>query len=119
MSYRVVLICHISRASQVLKAKRLNHARDLLRRFQHLPDAVSRMVRDSALSPRQAYRYLQQARHLKQPLPVSDTKVAFTVKLSRQLVRQVRTRTQETGLFLSELVSRALVALLTRRRGRG
>ena len=44
------------RASQGLKAKRLNHARDLLQRFQHLPDAVSRMVRDSALSPRQAYR---------------------------------------------------------------
>src|ERR1035441_5258578 len=107
------------RASQGLKAKRLNHARDLLRRFQHLPDAVSRMVRDSALSPRQAYRYLQQARHLKQPLPVSDTKVAFTVNLSRQLVRQVRTRTQETVLSLIELVTRALVPLLTRRRARG
>ena len=86
------------RASQGLKAQRLNHARDLLQRFQHLPESVSRMVRDSALSPRQAYRYLQQARHLKQPLPVSDTKVAFTVKLSRKLVRQVRTRAQETGL---------------------
>ena len=48
------------RASQGLKAKRLNHARDLLQRFQHLPDAVSRMVQDSSLSPRQAYRYLQQ-----------------------------------------------------------
>jgi len=107
------------RASQGLKTKRLNHARDLLQRIQHLPDAVSRMVRDSALSPRQAYRYLQQARHLKQPLPVSDTKVAFTVKLSRQLVRQVRTRAQEAGLSLSEFVSRALLALLTRRRGRG
>jgi hypothetical protein len=107
------------RASQGLKAKRLNHARDLLQRFQHLPDAVSRMVRDSALSPRQAYRYLQQARHLKQPLLVSDTKVAFTVKLSRKLVRQVRTRAQEAGVSLSEFVSRALAALLTRRRGRG
>jgi len=107
------------RASQGLEAKRLNHARDLLQRFQHLPDAVSRMVRDSALSPRQAYRYLQQARHLKQPLPVSDTKVAFTVKLSRKLVKQIRTGAQDAGLSLSELVSRALVALLTRRRGRG
>jgi hypothetical protein len=107
------------RASQGLKAKRLNHARDLLQRFHHLPDAVSRMVQDSALSPRQAYRYLQQARHLKQPLPVSDTKVAFTVKLSRQLVKQVRTRAQDDGLTLSEFVSRALAALLTRRRGRG
>ena len=107
------------RASQGLKAKRLNHARDLLQRFQHLPDAVSRMVQDSSLSPRQAYRYLQQARYLKQPVPVSDTKVAFTVKLSRKLVKQVRTGAQDAGLSLSEFVSRALAALLTRRRGRG
>ena len=107
------------RATQGLKAKRLNHARELLQRFHHLPDAVSRMVRDSALSPRQAYRYLQQARHLKQPVPVSDPKVAFTVKLSRKLVRQVRTRAQEAGLSLSEFVSQALAAVLTRRRGRG
>ena len=107
------------RASQGLKAKRLNHARHLLQRFHHLPDAVSCMVRDSALSPRQAYRYLQQARGLKQPVPVSDTKVAFTVKLSRKLVKQVRTRARNAGLSLSEFVSRALSALLTRRRGRG
>lgn len=107
------------RASQAVKAKRLNHARYLLQRFHHLPAAVSRMVRDSALSPRQAYRYLQHARRLKQPVPVSDSKVAFTVKLSRKLVKQVRTRAQEADLSLSELVSRALWALLARRRGRG
>src|SRR5215469_5078887 len=98
------------RASQALQVKRLNHARELLQQFHHLPDALSRMVRDSALSPRQAYRYLQQARHLKQPLPVSDAKVAFTVKLSRQLVKQVRTRAQDADLSLSEFVSRALAA---------
>jgi predicted HicB family RNase H-like nuclease len=107
------------RASQGLKTERLNHARYLLQRFHHLPDAVARMVRDSALSPRQAYRYLQQARGLKQPLPVSDPKVAFTVKLSRQLVKQIRTGAQDAGLSLSEFVSRALSALLRRRRGRG
>ena len=50
---------------------------------------------------------------------MSDTKVAFTVKLSRKLVKQVRTGAQDAGLSLSEFVSRALAALLTRRRGRG
>ena len=107
------------RASQVLKAKRLNHARSLLQRCPHLPDAVAHMMRDSALSPRQAYRYLEQARRLKQPVPIGDPKIAFTVKLSRKLVEQVRTRAQEAGLSLSELVSRALSALRVRRRGRG
>ena len=71
------------------------------------------MVRDSTLSPRQAYRYLQQARHLKQPLPVSDAKVAFTVKLSRQLVKQVRTRAQDAGLSLSEFVGQAFNYVIT------
>jgi len=95
------------RASQALQVKRLNHARELLQQFPHLPDALSHMVRDSTLSPRQAYRYLQQARHLKQPLPVSDAKVAFTVKLARPLVKQVRTRAQDAGLSLSEFVGQA------------
>jgi len=37
------------RASQALQAQRLNHARDLLQQFHHLPDAVSHMVRDTAV----------------------------------------------------------------------
>lgn len=107
------------RAGQALKAKRLNHARFLLGRFPHLPDVVAHMVRDNGVSPRQAYRYLEQARRLMRPVPVSDTKVAFTVKLSRKLVKQVRTCAREAGWSLSELVSRALGALLKRRRVRG
>ena len=54
----------MDRASEALKAERLNHARKLLQRFDHLPDAVAQMVKDCGLSPRQVYRYLQQARRL-------------------------------------------------------
>lgn len=109
----------MDRASAIAKAERLNHARELLRQFDHLPDAVAQMVRDRGVSPRQAYRYLQQARHLKQPVPIGDTKVAFTVKLSQELVRRVRLFANATGLSLSEIVSRALLAVLKQRRGRG
>ena len=109
----------MSRASDAQKAERLNLARQLLRQFEQLPDAVEQMVRDCSLSPRQAYRYLQQARRLKRPLPVGDAKVAFTVKLSRSLVARVRSHAAATGVSLSEFVSRALLALLDRRRGRG
>ena len=42
----VVSIWHM-RASQALKAKRLNHARSLLQRFPHRPDAVTHMMQDS------------------------------------------------------------------------
>jgi predicted DNA-binding transcriptional regulator YafY len=71
------------RVNQVRKAERLNHARRLLRRMDHLPDAVARMARDCSISPRQAYRYLEEASHLTAPVPIGDEKIAFTVKLSR------------------------------------
>src|SRR5438552_8488218 len=119
LSYMVVHLWHMDRASAVVKAERLNHARQLLRRFDQLSGAVEQMAQDCGVSPRQAYRYLQQARGLKQPVPVGDTKVAFTVKLSRELVRRVRSFANTTGLSLSEIVSRALLAVLKQRRGRG
>jgi predicted DNA-binding transcriptional regulator YafY len=109
----------MARADDIKKAERLNRARQLLEQFDHLPDAVEKMTRDCRVSPRQAYRYLQQARRLKQPVVVGDPKVAFTVKLSQTLVERVRTHASMSELSLSEIVSRALVALLARRRGRG
>jgi hypothetical protein len=98
---------------------RLNHARELLQRFDRLPDAVAQMRKDSGISRRQAYRYLQQAVHLKQPLLVGDAKIAFTVKLSQALVRRLRVFATRSDLSLSEIVSRALLAALPQRRGRG
>jgi predicted DNA-binding transcriptional regulator YafY len=109
----------MDRANAVAKAERLNYARELLLQFDHLPDAVAQMVQDRGVSPRQAYRYLQQARRLKQPVPIGDTKIAFTVKLSQEFVRRVRSFANTTGLSLSEIVSRALLAVLKQRRGRG
>ena len=109
----------MGRANDIEKAERLNQARHLLEQFDHVPDAIRKMVRDCGVSPRQAYRYLQEARRLKQPVVVGDPKVAFTVKLSQTLVERVRSHASMTGLSLSEIVSRALVALLARRRGRG
>jgi hypothetical protein len=109
----------MDRATDSLKAERLNHARKLLQQFQHLPDAVEQMTNDGSLSPRQAYRYLQQARRLKQPVPIGDAKIAFTVKLSQELVRRLRSFANTTGKSLSEIVSRAIFAALPQRRRRG
>ena|SRR2546427_10616511 len=109
----------MNRASDIEKAERLNHARGLLQRFDHLPDAVDRMVRDCSVSPRQAYRYLQQAQRLKQDILVGDTKIAFTVKLSEALVERLRSYASTRRLSLSDIVSRALEALLPRRKKRG
>jgi hypothetical protein len=75
------------------------------------------MVKLFGISPRQAYRYLQQAQLLAKPVPVGDLKIAFTVKLSRELVRRLRAFANRTDLSLSEIVSRALHAALPRLAG--
>lgn len=109
----------MARASDVQKAERLNLARSLLQQHEHVPDAVEQLARACSISPRQAYRYLKQAQQLKAPVPVGDPKIAFTVKLSRSLVQRLRMYAKTTGLTLSEIVSRALVAVLNRGGGRG
>jgi len=107
------------RASEVQKAERLNRARELLLRADQLSNAVDQLAQDCSISPRQAYRYLEQAQGLKQPVPPSEPKLAFTVKLPHSLVRRVRAFAAAKGLSISEVVSRALLALLPRGRGRG
>jgi len=73
----------MARISDARKAERLNYAWRLLQRGDDLSKAAEHMARDCAISPRQAYRYLEQARSLKVPVAVGDEKVAFTVKLPR------------------------------------
>jgi hypothetical protein len=109
----------MARASDAQKAERLNVARTLLRKHARLPEAAERLARGWSLSKRQAYRYLEQAQQLKHPIPVGDAKVSFTVKLSRRLVGRLRAYAASTGLTLSEIVSRALLAILYGRGGRG
>lgn len=107
------------RASDARKVERLNQARTLLRTRAPLPEAAERLARDWSVTKRQAYRYLQRAQQLKEPLPVEDAKVSFTVKLSRRLVERLRRDATSTGLTLSEIVSRAVQAVLPRGGGRG
>ncbi len=109
----------MARASNVKKAERLNLARTVLRERRYLPDAVEQLSRVCSISRRQAYRYLEMAQRLKRPVPVGDVKVSFTVKLSQHLVDRIRSYAASTGLTLSEIVSRALQALLYRGGGRG
>src|SRR5260370_35893112 len=107
------------RASETQKAERLNRAGALLLQSDQLSDAVEQLVQDCSISPRQAYRYLEKAQRLKQPVPPSEAKLAFTVKLPHSLVRRVRTFATAKGLSISEVVSRALLALMPRGGGRG
>jgi hypothetical protein len=109
----------MGRASDAQKAERLNRARMLLRESALMPEAVEQLARECSISPRQAYRYLQQAAQLKQPFPVSESKLAFTVKLPRSLIQRVRLYASVKRISISEVVTRALLAFLPRGGGRG
>ena len=109
----------MARASVAQKAQRLNRARELLRQFEQRAQAVTELARECSISLRQAHRYIQQAQQLKHPIPVSEGKLAFTVKLPRSFIARVRVYARARKLLLSEVVTRALQALFQRGRGRG
>src|SRR6266581_8641780 len=107
------------RAPAMLKRLSLNRARELLRQFKERAQAVTELARECSISPRQAHRYIQHAQQLKQPIPVSEGKLAFTVKLPRSLIQRVRLYASARKLPVSEADARALRALVQRGRGRG
>lgn len=107
------------RASASQRAQRLNRSRTLLQECSSLSQAVQRLARAFSISSRQAHRYLKQAQSLNRPLAVSPPKVAFTVKLPTAQVLQLRRYAAKTQLTLSEIVSRALTAVLDRERRHG
>src|SRR6266436_7439006 len=86
------------RASYAQKAQRLNRARELLRQFKERAQAVTELARECSISSRQAHRYIQHAQQLKQPIPVSEGKLAFTVKLPRSLIQRVRSEEHTSEL---------------------
>src|SRR5438132_14198948 len=91
----------MARISDARKVERLNHAWRLLQHGGDLSEAAERMARDCAISARQAYRYLEQARSLKAPVVVGDEKVAFTVKLRRDLVAAAKANAISCGASTS------------------
>lgn len=109
----------MARASAVQRAERLNHSRTLLQRCSSLSEAVKLLSEACSISSRQAYRYLKEAQRLNGPVAVVPPKIAFTVKLPIPQVLQLRRYAARTGLTLSEVVSRALITMLSRERRHG
>ena len=107
------------KSTHSVRAERINVAFGLIQKHPQISDAVADMMRIYGLSKRQAYRYLEMAKQLTEPIPVPDQKIAFTVKLSIGLIQKLRQHAQLRGLTLSELVGQALEAFLHPGRGRG
>jgi hypothetical protein len=105
----------VSRASAAIQTERINMAIELLKKKVSLGEAVSSLAGRCGLSHRQAYRYLQQARAVDQPLPLPEAKAVFTVKLPPSLIKAVRHQARRQGQQISDLVARALEDFLQKK----
>jgi hypothetical protein len=109
----------MTRSTDAQKSERLNAAHSLLARGIDMREAVVSLSCQFGISRRQAYRYLQEAETIGHPVPVSAPSVPITLKISADIVGEVRAYSVISGLTLSEIVTRAITAFLTAVRGHG
>jgi hypothetical protein len=102
----------MSRSTQADKARQLNAAHQLLERNMELSEAAQRVAREFDLSLRQAYRYLEKAARLGQPVVITEATVPMTLKLPPTTVRVLRAYARRSGLTIGTIVTRALDAFL-------
>jgi len=107
------------RATDAQRVQRLNRALELLADGASLSEAAERLIESFALSRRQAYRYLQEAQTLPQPVAVGPPTVPLTIKVPAPVVVALREHARATGLTMGAIVARALSAFLARAAGRG
>lgn len=107
------------RSSKPERAQRINTALTLIKSEDSLSGAAMALARRYRISKRQAYRYVREAELIGKQVPVPDAKIAFTVKLSKNLIKALRKYAKTTGKSLSEIVTQALEAFLQNGRRRG
>ena len=100
------------RSTNADKARQLNVAHRLLQRNVARPDAAQRLARQFGLSLRQAYRYLEEAADLVEPVEIAEATVPVTLKLPPTTMRAVRAYARSSGLTIGVIVTRALGAFL-------
>jgi hypothetical protein len=103
----------MARSTKADKARQLNAAYRLLERNVALPEAARRLVEQFGLSPRQAYRYLEEAAALDEPVEIAEATVPITLKLAPSTIGALRSYARTRGLTLGEIVTRALARFLS------
>ena len=103
----------MARSTKADKARQLNAAHQLLERDMELSEAAQNLAREFNLSLRQAYRYLEEAADLDQPVEIAEATVPITLKLPPATVRLLRAYAKSNGLTIGTIVTRALDAFLS------
>ena len=109
----------MSKSSNTEYAQRLNAAIAVLKTTKSPSEAAATLAAHYQMSKRQAYRYVKEAEVVGQQIPIPDQKIAFTVKLSQDLIQVLRQHSQGTGRTISETVTQALEAFLFKGRSHG
>lgn len=74
---------------------------------------------EEAISLRHAYRYLEEAAQLEQPVAVAEPTRPITFKISGNVIRSLREYAAANQLTLSEVVTRAITEFVARARRHG
>jgi hypothetical protein len=109
----------MARSTRADKARQLNAAHQLLERNTELSEAAQSLSGQFNLSLRQAYRYLEQAARLKQPVEIAEATVPITLKLPPATARRLRAHARSSGVTIGTIVTRALDAFLGARKRHG
>src|SRR5476651_1905310 len=104
----------MSRSTLSERAQRLNAAFHLLADGRSLNEAAEAMAEQHRISRRQAYRYLQEARHTSSPVAVAEPTIAITLKVPADVVVTLRAYAHANDLTMGETLTRAVGALLAR-----
>ena len=104
----------MARSTRAQKAKRLNAAYRLLARQMSLAQAADTLSREHRISRRHAYRYLEQAAQLEEPIPIAAPAQPITFKIPGDVIGALRQYAATNDLTLSEVVTRAIKEFVTR-----
>ena len=107
------------RSTDTQRTERLNVAHGLLARGVSVAEAALSLSRQFAMSRRQAYRYVEEAQAINQPVVAAEPTIAVTFKLAPSLVGSIRARAALEGTTISDMVSQALRAFLGEAGGNG
>ena len=102
----------MARSTKAQKSERLNAAHRLLAGGTRVADAAALLADECGISLRHAYRYIEEAQALKRPVPIPVASIPITFKIPGDIIELLRAYSANTGITLSEIVTRAIKAFL-------
>jgi predicted HicB family RNase H-like nuclease len=105
----------MNRSTQSEHALRINTAVGLLQENTAHSEAAHMLCSKFGISLRQSYRYINIAKRQGIPSAIPESKKVFTVKLTIDLIEQIRLKARQSGRSISDIVAEALRYFISKR----